>query len=102
MPRTTLAAFVTAASALVLQACQGQNPVLLGVIAPDGGDPFYGSDAATQVRVLVEDDATPPQLINVGANGEFQLPIQPANLTVRARVRTGLWGCTRVSPQSAR
>lgn len=67
-------------------ACFNHVEVAVSVTAPDGGDPFRGPDAATQVRVLVENGAGGPQVASVSPNGAFSVSLDLETITAPARL----------------
>jgi hypothetical protein len=68
-------------------ACSNNAQVVVVVIAPDGGDPFLGVDAATQARITLENTARTSTTVPVMANGSFQLDVRPASNTEISRLR---------------
>lgn len=82
--RPLLALLAALSSASV--GCFNQVELAVSVVAPDGGDPFRGPDAATQVRVRVENGAGGPQTANVAANGAFSLSLDLASISAPARL----------------
>ncbi len=87
MTHRLLRATLALLSGLALAACGRENGIIVAVIAPDGGDPFVGPDAATQARVTLQNDAGTTVLADVGAGGAFQIDIRPQDNEVsRLRV----------------
>lgn len=71
----------------LLAACANNVAVSVTVIAPDGSDPFVGPDAASQVRITLENDAGMSTLQSVAANGEFRIDIRPQSVDEISRLR---------------
>lgn len=68
-------------------ACGGNSGIIVAVIAPDGGDPFLGDDAASQARVTLLNDAGTTVVADVGASGAFQMDIRPQDTNEYSRLR---------------
>lgn len=78
---------VVAAAITIAAGCSREQPVIVRVIAPDGGDPFTVADGATHARVVLEDDASAARTVSVGPDGVFSLEIRPSRSEVIARLR---------------
>jgi hypothetical protein len=79
---TTLLALASTAAA-----CSDNAQIIAYVIAPDGGDPFLGDDAATEARITLENDAGTSTTVPVMANGSFQMDLRPTSETEVSRLR---------------
>ncbi len=66
-------AWLTAFASLPLAGCGSDTKIAVVIVTPDGGDPFYPPDAATQARVTIQDGTTPPIVGNVAADGAFEI-----------------------------
>ncbi|MEI8257900.1 MAG: hypothetical protein WCJ30_19665 [Deltaproteobacteria bacterium] len=77
MSHRLLRASLALALSLGLSACASNGGITVAVIAPDGGDPFLGDDAATRARIILENDASTTVVADVGVGGAFQIDIRP-------------------------
>lgn len=66
--------------------CNKQTSIAVVVFGPDGGDPFLPPDGATEARLTVDDQATPPRSVPVAANGAFSLDVDVGNPAVASRI----------------
>jgi hypothetical protein len=73
-------------------ACGGDAPIDITVIAPDGGDPFLGPDAANNAIVYLDDNGMSPRTtLPVDAMGHFAVDIQPHVATEESRLIIEAW-----------
>lgn len=73
--------------ALLATGCFNKIELAVAVIAPDGGNPFHGPDAATQVRATVENGLAGPVTVPVAANGGFTLGLDLSSVQRPSRLR---------------
>ncbi len=73
--------------ALLAAGCFNKIELAVAVIAPDGGNPFHGPDAATQVRATVENGLAGPVTVPVAANGGFTLGLDLTAVQRASRLR---------------
>ncbi|MFO0625142.1 MAG: hypothetical protein U0325_05945 [Polyangiales bacterium] len=73
--------------ALLAAGCFNKIELAVAVIAPDGGNPFHGPDAATQARATVENGLGGPLTVPVAANGGFTLGLELNAIQRPSRLR---------------
>ncbi len=73
--------------ALLAAGCFNKIELAVAVIAPDGGNPFHGPDAATQARATVENGLGGPVTVPVAANGGFTLGLDLTAVQRASRLR---------------